>query len=163
MIKALIFDWGDTVMRDFPEYEGPMAEWVNVECIPFIEDALKNLYTNYFICIASNAGYSDSVMMRKALERVGVDKYFHYFFTSKDLGYEKPEKRFFQKIADEINLFPFECVMIGNSYEKDIIGAKATGMKTILFNEKKFAGDYIDADEVIDSMKKLPLIIKNFI
>jgi len=23
--KAIIFDWGDTVMRDFPEYQGPMA------------------------------------------------------------------------------------------------------------------------------------------
>jgi len=27
MIKALIFDWGDTVMRDFPDCKGPMADW----------------------------------------------------------------------------------------------------------------------------------------
>ena len=30
-IKAFIFDWGDTVMCDFPEYPGPMVDWPRVE------------------------------------------------------------------------------------------------------------------------------------
>ena len=155
MIKALIFDWGDTVMRDFPACQGPMAEWGHVEWVPLAEEALKILHKKYICCIASNAGYSDSVLMRKALERVGADKYFHYFFTSKDLGYEKPDVRFFQGIAGEIKIEPPECIMIGNGYEKDISGAKAVGMKTIFFNENFSAGDFPDADKIIYSMKEL--------
>jgi len=42
-IKAIIFDWGDTVMCDFPEYTGPMAYWPKVEVVPGIEKALQQL------------------------------------------------------------------------------------------------------------------------
>jgi FMN phosphatase YigB (HAD superfamily) len=45
--------------------------------------------------------------------------------------------------------------MIGNVYEKDICGAKAVGMKTIFFNEKKLSGDFPDADKIIFSMTEL--------
>jgi FMN phosphatase YigB (HAD superfamily) len=155
MVKALIFDWGDTVMRDFPECPGPMAEWEHVEWIPFIEDALISLFPKFICCVASNAGYSDTALMRKALERVGADKYFHYFYTSTDLGFEKPDKRFFLTIADSIKIVPQHCIMIGNDYKKDIEGAKAVGMKTIFFNEKQIAGDFTDADKMIISMTYL--------
>jgi FMN phosphatase YigB (HAD superfamily) len=160
MLKALIFDWGDTVMRDFPECQGSMAEWEHVEWIPFIEDALKILYKKYICCIASNAGCSDTALMRKALERVGAEKYFHYFFTSKDLGYEKPDTRFFQEIANEIKIDPRDCLMIGNDYKKDISGAKAIGMKTIFFNEKKSIGEFPDTDKMILSMKELNRVVR---
>ena len=162
MIRALIFDWGDTVMRDFPECEGPMADWKNVEFIPFAEDALKILSEKYMCCIASNAGYSNTALMRKALKRVGAEKYFNYFFTSKDLGFEKPDPRFFQKIAEEIKENPVECIMIGNSYKKDICGAKAVRMKTIFFNEKNISGDFLDADKIIYSLNELPDVVKSF-
>ncbi len=155
MIRALIFDWGDTVMRDYPECKGPMAEWKHVEWIPFAEDVLKIISKKYICCIASNAGYSNTALMRKALERVGAEKYFHHFFTSKDLGYEKPDPRFFQKIADEIKVNPVECIMIGNDYKKDICGAKTVGMKTIFFNEKNIIGDFPDADKILHSLNDL--------
>jgi len=155
MIKALIFDWGDTVMRDFPACPGSMAEWEQVEWIPDLQEPLKILNKKFTCCIASNAGFSDASLMKKALERVGAEKYFHFFFTSKDLGYEKPDSRFFQTIAEEINIIPEECIMIGNVYKKDICGAKAVGMKTIFFNENKRTGDFPDADKIIFSMKEL--------
>jgi putative hydrolase of the HAD superfamily len=155
MIKALIFDWGDTVMRDYPECKGPMADWEHVELIPYIEDALKILSHNYICCIASNAGFSDTPLMCKALKRVTAEKYFDYFFTSKDLGYEKPDINFFQKIAEEIKINLEECIMIGNDYKKDITGAKTAGMKTIFFNEKNIAGQFPDADMEIHSMMEL--------
>jgi hypothetical protein len=72
MIKALVFDWGDTLMRDYPEYSGSMAFWPKVELMPYVDEALKavgNMYTCY---AASNAGASDLVLMGKAFERVGI-------------------------------------------------------------------------------------------
>jgi putative hydrolase of the HAD superfamily len=155
MIKALIFDWGNTVMRDFPENPGPMAHWDHVEYIPNIEECLNNLSKKYIMCIASNAGFSDAALMTEALKRVGAEKYFHYFFTSKDIGAEKPDKHFFNSIIKKIIVDPEQCIMIGDNYAKDIRGAKAIGMKTILFNEKLTVSDFFDADEIIVSMKEL--------
>jgi putative hydrolase of the HAD superfamily len=164
MIKALIFDWGNTVMRDFPEKPGPMAHWDHVEYIPHIEECLKKLSKKNTMCIASNAGFSDAALMTEALKRVGAEKYFHYFFTSKDLGAEKPDKLFFNSIIEKINVAPEQCIMIGDNYAKDISGAKAVGMKTIFFNEKLTVSDFSDADEIIISMKELVTavdVIKN--
>jgi putative hydrolase of the HAD superfamily len=155
MIKALIFDWGDTVMRDYPKLKGPMAEWEHVELIPGVTDALEELRHNYICCIASNAGASNTFLMCKALKRVHALKYFLFYFTSKDLGYEKPDTRFFHVICDKIKIHPAQCIMIGNDYNKDIEGAKTLGMKTILFNEKNIKGKYPHADKVIHSMTEL--------
>ncbi len=155
MIKVLIFDWGDTVMRDFSGLKTPMFTWEHVECIPDIEQALAALKDKFTMVIATNAGQSDTAAMIKALERVGAQKYFHYFFSSKDLGVEKPDIRFFTTIAQTINIKPEECIMIGNLYEKDIIGAKDADMKTILFDEKSSKLAFPKADKVIYSMKML--------
>jgi FMN phosphatase YigB (HAD superfamily) len=156
MIQALIFDWGDTVMRDFPEKEGPMVQWDHVEWIPGAEEALQQLHESYIMVIATNAGQSDTDAMKKALQRVGAERYFQYFFSSKDLKYEKPDARFFRSITEQIGVLPVHCAMIGNLYEKDIVGAKQCGMFTVLFNEKQAEGDFVMADKVIHSMDELP-------
>jgi putative hydrolase of the HAD superfamily len=160
MIKALIFDWGNTVMRDYPECKGPMFEWEHVEAIPHIKDALEYLRHNYICCIASNAGFSDTLLMRKALKRVSLVKYFYYYFTSRELGREKPDKRFFLNISEKIKIKPEECILIGNDYKKDIEGAKAAGMKTILFNENCIKAKFPDANIVINSMTELIVAVK---
>ncbi len=152
-MPLLIFDWGDTVMVDY-DNEGPMYTWDKVDDIPGIKEALTELSKKYPCCIASNADYSGREELIRALKRVGVEKYFRNYFSSKDLGYEKPDKRFFLNIANEMHFQPVDCVMIGNNYKKDIEGAKNVGMKTILFCENE-NGDYPAADIVISSMDRL--------
>ena len=154
MIKALLFDWGNTVMIDF-NLPGPMFEWKKAAWVFGAEDSLRELSLTYACYIATNAGQSDSSMVLKGLKRVGADKYFHHFFTSKDLGAEKPDKRFFNSITKEIDIANEYCLMIGDSYTKDICGAKAVGMKTIFFNEKIITGNFPDADQFIFSMNEL--------
>jgi putative hydrolase of the HAD superfamily len=156
MIQALIFDWGDTIMRDFPEKEGPMFLWDHVEWIPGAEKALKQLHDNFVMVIATNAGQSDTNAMKEALKRVGAGQYFQYFFSSKDLKFEKPDVRFFRTICEQIGLLPEHCAMIGNLYEKDIVGAKQCGMFTVLFDEYSRGIDTTLADIVISKMEVLP-------
>jgi FMN phosphatase YigB (HAD superfamily) len=162
MIKALIFDWGDTVMRDFPEKDGPMYLWDHVEWIPGTEQALKQLHDKYVMVIATNAGQSNTQAMVNALKRVGAERYFRYFFSSKELGFEKPDMRFFDSITVQIGVLPSECVMIGNLYQKDIVGAKQCGISTILFNEMKITGSFPLADKIISKMKDLPKALSTF-
>ncbi len=158
-ITTLIFDWGDTIMRDF-KLPGPMAEWKNVDWIPGAEEVLTSLSKKYRCIIATSAGHSGTQKMVAALKRVGADKYFHHFYSSKELGFKKPDPRFFASIAKKLALTPIECVMIGNFYEKDITGAKQAGMQTVLFNENRIAGPFIDADIIIFKMESLLDVIR---
>jgi HAD superfamily hydrolase (TIGR01662 family) len=159
MIKSLVFDWGGTVMADLG-YEGPMYLWPEVSLVPGIGKALEKLSENYILSIATNAGFSDTPAMIRALERVGVQQYFKFFFSSKELKVRKPDPRFFEKICKKTGVSPQDCIMIGNDYLKDICGAKEIGMKTIFYNPSGTIMEYEDADRVILSMESLPKVVK---
>ena len=159
MTKALIFDWGNTIMVDFG-IDGPMSEWEKVAWINGAENSLIKLNPKYICCIASGAENSGTKDIIDALKRVGADKYFHHFFCSKDLEHKKPSPLFFQALAYNIGIKTSECVMIGNSYEKDIIGAKNAGMKTVLLNSNKNPEKFKKADFIINSMEEINQIIE---
>ena len=153
-VRAIVFDWGDTLMRDFSLFDGPMADWPHVEAIEGIEDVLPRLHGKYICCVASNAGYSDAELMGRALERVNIRRHFMHLFTSKELGAKKPSPVFFAQIERRIGVPGEECIFVGNDYSKDIVPAKEAGMQTILFSEE-MQGFTPCADVVIDSMRDL--------
>ena len=154
MPKALIFDWGDTLMRDF-EFEGPMVSWPHVDAIPGVKQALDELCGRFVCAVGSNAGDSDGEVMAQALDRVGMRQYFRYFFTSGELGVEKPDPEFFLTILRRMNVLPQEIIMVGDNYKKDIAPAKAVGMRTIWLSEDGIAEDHPSADMIIRSMSEL--------
>lgn len=156
MIRAVIFDWGDTVMRDFGCYEGPMVAWPHVELMPGADQALAALSPRYTCCLASNAGISDAELMGQALDRVAVRPYFHHLWTSKELGVAKPDSGFFLGIAARLGLPPGDCVMVGNDYLKDIAGAHAAGMRTVWLNLTGAEAPGPAADLVITNLADLP-------
>lgn len=131
MIQVIIFDWGDTLMHDFPNMEGPMCFWPAVQLVDGVSEALEQLGPGLIRCVASNAGASDADLMGRALERVGIRHHFHHLFTSKELGVAKPATGFFEEVARRAGADPAACVMVGNDLEKDIAGARRAGMQTI--------------------------------
>jgi putative hydrolase of the HAD superfamily len=140
-VEAVIFDWGDTLMRDLPEYQGAMVHWPVVALVPGAMAALQTLtgQTGLVLAVASNAGDSDAELMGLALERAGIQSdgaltgrhFFDHLWTSRELGASKPERAFFQAILDRLGLEAAECLMVGNDYQMDIVPAKAIGMQTV--------------------------------
>lgn len=135
-IKHIVFDWGDTIMRDL-SFPGPMMNWPEVYLIPDIELALKELAKEFKLYVGSNAGDSSFKDIEKALERVGILRYFNRVFSSKDIGYEKPQAEFFESIRTHLQIKSEELLMIGNSCKNDIEGASKDGWLTIWFNENQ--------------------------
>ena len=152
-IKYLLFDWGDTLMVDYPEYSGAMVTWDKVSPMPGVTDTLPKIAEHFHCAVASNAVESNAELMKQAFQRIQIDNYFSLFITSKELGAAKPEPEFFEKIANVLHLKTEQMCMIGNDYNKDIIGAKNTGMKTVLITQQD--GDYSAADYVISSFGEL--------
>lgn len=160
-IKAIVFDWGDTVMRDFP-FEGAMKDWPFVSAIPGIDQVLEELKKKYIMVMGSNAGDSSSSDIGEALKKVNLYHHFHHVFSSKDLGYEKPHMQFFKSIEKELELEESEILMVGNNCKKDIIGAKQAGWSSVWFNENENEMyDCEQADAIFFHMSALIEIIEN--
>lgn len=160
MLRLLIFDWGGTVMADTGE-PGPMYLWKEVAWVPGTREALEEL-KQYSCCIATNAGISGTEEMVKALKRVGAESYFSCYFSSKDLGFAKPDPKFFEAICKSAGCRPDECAMTGNDYLKDICGAKDAGMHTVFYNPADLPGPFPKADAVITDMSQLPKTIASW-
>lgn len=121
-------------MKVFPEQIGPMASWSEVAAVDGINDILPTLKEKYPIILVSNAQDSNRDQVWDALERVDLSTYFHEVFTPKELNARKPAPDFYLNILKQIKVEPENAIMIGDDYEKDIIGAKQAGLWTIWFN-----------------------------
>ncbi len=70
----------------------------------------------------------------KALKRLHTMKLYHFFdvvITMDDSGYTKPHPEAFRRVLNELKLRPDEVLMVGDVPERDILGARNMGMKTV--------------------------------
>jgi len=135
-IRGVVWDWGDTLMRNIPGQVGPMAAWSRVEAMPWAGEALRAMSRFGIQCVASNATDSDGLLMARALDRVGFGGYLSHFFASVEMGFRKPDPRFFLRVARELGLLPRELISVGNDLDNDILPAKAAGFTTILIQRE---------------------------
>ena len=68
------------------------------------------------------------------LRRSGLLPYFSNVFLSEEVGYQKPDIRFFQAVLDRLNATPAECLVIGDNLQTDIQGALNANMRAIFYN-----------------------------
>ncbi|MDU5503902.1 MAG: YjjG family noncanonical pyrimidine nucleotidase [Anaerococcus vaginalis] len=104
-----------------------------IEIVDEIEDLLSYLSNKYQIFAASNGVYD---MQVNRIKKSNLDKYFDEIFVSDKIGFEKPDKRFFQKIMNITKFSNNDLIMIGDSIKSDIIGAKNSNIKSIYFNKE---------------------------
>ena len=157
-IQYLLFDWGDTLMLDDPQYTGAMCDWPEVAAMPGVAALLPRLAEKYRCAVLSNAVESDAALMMEAFARVGLAECFHTFLTSKELGARKPDAAFFMQALQRLGTQAGQAIMIGNDYVKDIAPAKAVGLGTILITAED--GDYPLADVVVKDFNGLLLLLQ---
>jgi putative hydrolase of the HAD superfamily len=67
-----------------------------------------------------------------------IEEYIDELITSEETGFTKPEPQIFEVALKRINCYADEVVMIGDSWERDVVGAANLGIKNIwinIFNE----------------------------
>ena len=80
--------------------------------------------------------------MRK-LAKSGLDKILDYIFISEDVGFEKPSKKFFQKVFDRIGEYkPEEILIVGDSLTSDMQGGRDAGIHNCWFNPRGMAKNF---------------------
>lgn len=162
-ITAVFFDWGNTIMKVFPDQIGPMAEWKKLELVEGAKETLRSLEDKYVLALLTNADDSDHHLVRKVLSKMGISKHFAHIFTPFELIARKPAPQFFNAALSALNVLPEHAVMIGDDYENDIIGAKQAGIWTIWFNPdgKVVESDYPYHDFEISSLSSILTILKS--
>jgi putative hydrolase of the HAD superfamily len=128
----VLFDWGDTLMRDFPQFEGPMASWPVVEVMPHATEALGDLRSaGWSTALATNAADSSESQIRDALRRGAISHLVDRIYCFGNTGAAKPDVRFFEFILSDLGLAASDVVMVGDRERNDVRGALDAGLRAV--------------------------------
>lgn len=97
-------------------------------------ELLESLHGKAKLAIVSNNLLSEQV---PKLREIGFEKYFDVLVTSAEAGVAKPDKRIFEIALEKLSVSPDEAVVVGDSFDKDIIGAYNAGIRSIWLNRKE--------------------------
>ncbi len=131
--QAVLFDWGDTTMRVFPDERGPMASWSRVQAMPGIADALDALRPSARIALATNAADSTETQIRDALGRVGLERSFDRVYCYRAVGHRKPSEGFFNAVLADLAVDRSCAFMVGDDFMADVDGANGVGLAAIWY------------------------------
>jgi putative hydrolase of the HAD superfamily len=73
--------------------------------------------------------------VHRLLAREGIAACFQAIVVSGEIGWRKPRPEIFLAALKGLGVTPFECLYVGDDFEKDIRGASAVGMPAVWLNE----------------------------
>lgn len=121
----LIYQLSDEYITYLPEYNHLFDGAIEL---------LDYLKPNYQLHIITN-GFSQA--QDKKLSNSNIGHYFETITNSEIAGQKKPNPIIFEYALKTANALKEESLMIGDSFEADILGALNFGMDAIFFNESK--------------------------
>ncbi len=159
---AVLFDWGDTVMRVFPGSVGPMAGWPRVEAVPGVRQALAALRPHAVLGLATNAADSYAEEIRAALRRVRLSSYFEKVFCYRSLGVRKPSRRYFAAVLADLGLPSERVVMVGDEWHADVEGALSAGLRAVWYDPSRRGECRHERVRTLHEMSALPRILREW-
>lgn len=101
-----------------------------LKLVPGALEVLDYLHHKYRMSIITN-GFRE-VQVDKLIQ-TGLQKYFAKVFISEEVGAQKPHKKIFEHAVKSMNAPKRKSLMVGDSWDADIIGAKLFGMDQIYY------------------------------
>lgn len=93
---------------------------------------------------------------------LNIASFFSTIVDSAAVGICKPDPRIFDVALRQIGARPSEATVVGDSYDRDIVPAKARGCSTVWLRGKSWTTvkDVSMADRIIDSLMQLSTVLK---
>lgn len=119
---------------------------------PFGKEIVRKLSSKYDQYAVTNGSLT---AQKGKLEGSDLNKILQASFISEKIGFEKPDKRFFDYVFDKIGSHDLEdYVIIGDSLTSDMLGGVNAEIKTIWFNPENKANHLnLPIDREIKSLK----------
>ena len=149
------WDLINTYEREYPRYNKKLlSDFLSIRSGVMINQDLIDKWIDYMInvneCIHPGAvevlDYLNSLEIENIiysnwftktqvgrLKKLGLDLYFKEIIGAD--YYMKPMKEGFLEACGPYK--PYRCVMVGDNYDKDIVGARNAGLNTIYYSPKK--------------------------
>ena len=106
-----------------------------ISLMPYAQEVCEHLSQHAKLSIVTNGV---GATQHNKMMRSGLRPYFHHLFISEEIGFPKPDPRFFAHVLDTIG--KPECasvLIIGDSLTSDIQGGMNAGIATCWFNPRK--------------------------
>ena len=128
----------DAALAELRDYHRQNNLW---ETVPAeVAPALRDLRAQGLrLVVVSNSNGT----LKAKMERLGLAPLVDVLFDSFEEGVEKPDPRFFQIALDRSGAERGSTLHVGDLYSIDVVGARAAGLKAVLFD---MAGLYPGAD-----------------
>ncbi len=123
--------------------------------IPQAIEVLDYLKSNYQMFIVTN-GFPEVQWIK--LKNSGLEDYFTEVYISEEVGHKKPHPGIFDFALNASDARKEFSLMIGDSLEADIIGARESGIDQVYFNPDKKQHQELITFE-INSLEELKLIL----
>ena len=127
-----------------------------------VEVTLIKLKKSYILSLVTDGR---SAVQSNKFNYLKLNKYFNSIIFTLDLGdkYAKPSALAFKKMLNDYKIKAKEAIYIGNNPDKDFVGAKKIGMKTVRINQGIFRGRITnkstESDFTIRSIRELPSLV----
>ena len=105
--------------------------------VPEAKEMLDMLQSKGYRLFAASNSFAH--LQRSRLEHAGILHYFEDTYISMDIGYDKPDVRFFEEALRRAGLQANEVMMIGDSMTTDITGAQNAGIDALFFDRRNNA------------------------
>ena len=127
--------------------------------LPGAEEAVKRLHDKYRLFLVSNG---TATVQHSRLTSAGLYPYFEQVFISQEIGYNKPDKAYFDRCFARISGFDREkALMVGDSLTSDIRGGINAGLKTVWINPTHKACGDIRPDFEIEGLSGLEGLLES--
>lgn len=144
---------GRLAIRAWDDY---LAEWPKqTSFFPETPALLEQLQGKYRLGIVTN--FMDGPTARRVFDDLGYEAIFDSLVVSAEIGYQKPAPVLFQRALEELGSKPENTIMVGDTYEADVVGAHRAGMRGVLIDLYGVPPEQLrDSDAVIKSIGGFP-------
>jgi len=168
MLKAVLFDFGHTIMDELKGDGAPLASRT-IFLMPGLPGILPQIEFRMGVWAYTRTARERDV--RLWLQRAGISGYFKWVITSVDAGARKPDRRFFSYALKTCRLKKEEVLFVGNQLNTDIRGAHDYGIKCVWLSGRAYRSPDDTPDSAsairqapptyaIRSLKQLPALLK---
>ena len=120
--------------------------------MPHAKEVLEYLSTRYRLYILSN-GFRE--LQSRKMQSAGIDGYFRRIILSEDLLINKPHAELFYFALSSTQSELRDSLMIGDSWDADIVGARGVGMHQVFYNVSGRTSFPFTPTYSIDDLKEL--------
>lgn len=120
--------------------------------MPHAKEVLDYLAPRYHLYILSN-GFRE--LQSRKMQSAGIDSYFRRVVLSEDLLINKPHAELFYFALSSTQSELKESLMIGDSWDADIVGAEGVGMHQVFYNVSKRTSFPFKPTYSIEDLKEL--------